>query len=151
MVRYAEQVLLTLWVGSLWSIGYLAVPILFATLDDRILAGLLAGKMFTAVSFIGLGCGFALLLMTVRSQRAFRGPRVFLLILMLTLVAIGEFILQPMMADLKAEGLIEGSEATARFGMLHGVASLLYLVNSASGLVLLILSVRQRGLLRAGE
>ncbi len=152
MLRYAEQVLLTLWVGSHWSIGYLAVPILFATLDDRILAGLLAGKMFTAVSFIGLGCGFALLLMVVQgSQRAVRDSRVLLLVLMLMLVVMGEFVLQPMMADLKAEGLIEGSEAAARFGMLHGVASLLYLVNSASGLALLFLSVRQRGLLRAGE
>ena len=63
ILQYGEQLLVTLWVGSLWAIGYLAVPILFSTLDDRMLAGMLAGKMFTAVSFIGLGCGTALLAM----------------------------------------------------------------------------------------
>ena len=144
MLRYVEQVLLTLWVGCLWAIGYLAVPVLFASLDDRILAGMLAGKMFTLVSFIGLGCGSVLLVMALQgSQRAVRDPRVLLLLLMLVVVAVGEFVLQPMMAELKAQGLVEGSETAARFGMLHGVASLLYLINSIGGLVLLLLAVRR--------
>lgn len=151
VLHYGEQLLLTLWVGSLWAIGYLAVPVLFATLDDRILAGMLAGKMFTLVSFIGLGCGAGLLIIALQaSRRAVRDPRVLLPVLMLVLVAVGEFVLQPMMAELKAQGLSEGSETAARFGMLHGLASLLYLVNSIGGLALLLLTVRQRGALRAG-
>ncbi|HEX9802366.1 MAG TPA: DUF4149 domain-containing protein [Gammaproteobacteria bacterium] len=151
MLRYAEQLLLTLWVGSLWAIGYLAVPILFATLDERMVAGMLAGRMFTAVSFIGLGCGAALLAMTIAAgSRALREPRVIVLVLMLALVAVGEFVLQPMMAELKLQGLVEGSAAAARFGMLHGIASLLYLVNSVCGLVLLLLAARRLPGLRAG-
>lgn len=151
MVRYAEPVLLTLWVGLLWGIGYLAVPVLFSSLDDRMLAGMLAGKMFTAVSFIGLGCGTILLLMSVlaasRQMQKFRLP---LLVLMLALVAIGEFVLQPMMAELKLQGLVEGSDMAARFGILHGVASLLYLVNSVAGLLLLLVSWRESSSFRAG-
>jgi hypothetical protein len=138
-------------VGSLWAIGYLAVPILFATLDERMVAGMLAGRMFTAVSFIGLGCGAALLAMTIAAgSRALREPRVIVLVLMLALVAVGEFVLQPMMAELKLQGLVEGSAAAARFGMLHGIASLLYLVNSVCGLVLLLLAARRLPGLRAG-
>ncbi len=151
LVRYAEPALLTLWVGCLWAIGYLAVPILFATLDDRMLAGMLAGKMFTAVSFVGLACGGMLLVLGIaRSSRIITDRRVLLLVLMLLVVALGEFLLQPSMAQLKAQGLVEGSDAAARFGMLHGVASLLYLVNSVAGLLLLLLSWRESPFFRAG-
>lgn len=149
-VRYAEPLLLTLWVGSLWAIGYLAVPVLFASLDDRMLAGMLAGKMFTLVSFIGLASGLFLLVVQVAASRPWKDPRILLLVLMLVLVALGEFVLQPMMAQLKVEGLVEGSGAAARFGMLHGVASLLYLVNSVAGLLLLLLSWRGSPAIRAG-
>lgn len=135
-----ERILLSLWVGALWAIGYLAVPTLFSSLDDRILAGMLAGKMFTGVSFIGLGCGSALLIsFWMQFTQPLRERRVQLLIAMMVLVFIGEFVLQPQMAALKAEGLIAGSGAAARFGVLHGIASLLYLVNAVTGLVLLSL------------
>lgn len=141
--------MLTLWVGGMWAIGYLAVPILFTTLDERMLAGMLAGRMFTAMSYIGLASGAVLLLLALK--RAAASPwsqwRVRLLLLMLVLIAVGEFVLQPMMAELKAQGLVEGSDAAARFGLLHGIASILYLVNSLSGLALVVVYAR----VRAGE
>jgi hypothetical protein len=31
---------ISLWVGGLWAVGYLAAPILFFSLDNRMLAGL---------------------------------------------------------------------------------------------------------------
>lgn len=152
MLQHGEQVLVTLWVGSLWAIGYLAVPILFASLDDRMLAGMLAGKMFTVVSFIGLGCGTALLAMAVMATQQFlKDKLVILLVVMLSLVMVGEFVLQPAMAELKAQGLVEGSDVATRFGMLHGVASLLYLINSICGLVLLLMTGREPMGIKAGE
>ena len=36
--------------GGLWAIGYLAAPVLFASLGDKMLAGMLAGKMFTWIA-----------------------------------------------------------------------------------------------------
>ena len=45
-----ERVLLTLWVGGLWAIGYMVAPALFATLEDRALAGNLAGLMFEIIA-----------------------------------------------------------------------------------------------------
>ncbi len=135
-----ERMLLSLWVGALWSIGYLAVPTLFASLEDRALAGIVAGKMFTGVSFIGIGCGTALLAsFWMQSVKPLTERRVQLLIAMLVIVVLGEFVLQPQMAALKAEGLIEGSGAAARFGVLHGIASLLYFANSVIGVVLLVM------------
>jgi len=145
MLNYGERILLTLWVGGLWSIGYLAVPILFATLDDRMLAGMLAGKMFTALSYIGLFCGGALLVASLYStQQALRSWKVRLLILMLVIVAVGEFWIQPLMAELKVGGLVEGTEKWSSFARLHGLASSLYLVNSLCGLALLLLTSRRQ-------
>jgi MFS family permease len=131
-----ERVLLTLWVGGLWAIGYIAVPSLFATLDDRQLAGALAGQMFHIISYIGLVCG-VLLLVSVLKRLGLQW-RAWVLIVMLLLVATGEFVLQPMMESLKLEGLVEGSDAKKQFGMLHGVASIIYLVESLLGLILVI-------------
>lgn len=141
LVANGERVLLSFWVGALWSIGYLALPTLFASLDDRAIAGMVAGKMLTGVSFIGLGCGTALLSSYwMQSVKPLHQRRVQMVALMLLLLVIGEFALQPQMAALKAEGLIEGSGAAARFGVLHGIASLLYFINSVIGVILLVMA-----------
>ncbi len=135
-----ERMLLSLWVGAMWAIGYLAVPTLFASLEDRALAGMLAGKMFTGVSLIGLGCGTALLTsFWMQSVKPLADRRVQMLIIMLVIVLLGEFVLQPQMAALKAEGLVEGSGVAARFGVLHGIASMLYFANSLIGVVVLVM------------
>lgn len=139
-VRYyaaGERLLLTLWVGALWSIGYLAVPTLFASLDDRVLAGMLAGRMFSVLSYLGLVCGVLLLAGHWWRQRCL-GWRGALLCVMLVLVAVGEFWLQPLMAQLKAQGIVVGSATAAEFARLHGVASILYLFNSVLGLALVV-------------
>lgn len=131
-----ERVLLTLWVGSLWAIGYIAAPTLFATLDDKAVAGNLAGQMFHIVSYVGLVCG-SLLLVSLFLRYRFQW-RVWLLVIMLVLVASSEFIIQPMMETLKQQGLLEGSPIKKQFGILHGVASTIYLIVSLCGLSLVI-------------
>jgi hypothetical protein len=127
----AERILLTLWVGSLWVTGFLVAPVLFTLLDDRALAGTIAGNLFTKTSYIGLVCGSVLL---VLSQRLKRGNdwRLLVIIVMLVLVVIGQFVLAPMIVELRQEGLSE----SARFGQLHGLAGVLYLVTSVLGMIL---------------
>ena len=44
---------LTLWIGGLWAVGYLVAPTLFYTLADRALAGMVAGKLFTLIAYVG--------------------------------------------------------------------------------------------------
>jgi hypothetical protein len=63
---------------------------------------------------------------------------------MVLVIVIGEFVLQPMMAQLKETGLIKGSDAASQFGRLHGVASLLFLLNSLLGLALVVFGLEKQ-------
>jgi len=133
----SERILLTLWVGGMWTVGYVVAPTLFGVLDDRQLAGFIAGHIFTTMSYIGLVCG-GLLLLSNLYRAGIKHKTNYILVLMLVLIAIGQFFLQPMMAELKAQGLVEGSAAAANFGKLHGVSSILFMITSISGLILVI-------------
>ena len=53
---------ITLWVGGLWAIGYLVAPVLFSSLGDRQLAGQVAGRLFALIGWLGLGSAAYLLL-----------------------------------------------------------------------------------------
>jgi len=64
-----HDVLLTLWIGGLWIVGYLVAPVLFAELPDRMLAGRLAGEMFRWIGWIGLAAGTFLALFQLARQR----------------------------------------------------------------------------------
>lgn len=143
LLPIVQRVLLTAWVGGLWAIGYLAAPVLFKVLDDRRMAGELAGHMFKIIAIIGLVCGAVLLVIAIARHGAawMRAWRVWMLVTMLLLVAVGMFVLQPMIQEVKALGLVDGSEQVRRFGMLHGISSLLYLVTSVCGLVLVALGL----------
>ncbi|MBA2674531.1 DUF4149 domain-containing protein [Ramlibacter sp.] len=50
-----------LWWGSLTAIGFMAVPLLFANLPTPALAGGMAAKLFSAQTWLSLGCGVVLL------------------------------------------------------------------------------------------
>ena len=147
VIAATERVLLTAWVGGLWAIGYLAAPVLFKVLEDRRMAGELAGHMFKIIAIVGLVCGTVLVIAAIQRHGAtwLRSWRVWTLTAMLVLVAIGLFVLQPMIQDVKALGLVEGSEQVRRFGMLHGVSSMLYLLTSVGGLALVACGLVPRG------
>lgn len=50
-----------LWWGSLTTVGFLVVPMLFARLGNPSAAGNFAGQLFAAQTWVALGCGIALL------------------------------------------------------------------------------------------
>lgn len=121
------------WAGSLWTVGYLVAPTLFATLSDRSLAGTIAGSMFHVQAMASLACGLLLMLLlwlATPEWRAVRRRKVLAIIagMLLCTVAV-HFGLQPMMAELRATGLVEEA-VKSRFGLLHGVSSVIYLVES---------------------
>lgn len=133
----------TAWVGSLWAIGYLAVPVLFYAQPDRQLAGILAGQMFVRVGYLGIICGsYLLAYYFAQSGRAALRQGIFWIIasmLMMTLII--QFGIQPVMNDLKARALpleVMHSAFAGQFKMLHGLSSVAYLVESLLGLYLLI-------------
>jgi hypothetical protein len=140
-------VVVTLWVGGLWAIGYLVAPVLFASLGDRQLAGVVAGKLFALIGWIGLG-GAAYLLIFLFSRwgnQAFKRSVFWLVLVMALLTAASQFGIQPLMAQLKADALpreVMESVLRDRFAAWHGVSSILYLVQSVLGLWLVAWSGR---------
>lgn len=146
LVAVSERILLTLWVGGMWTTGYLMAPVLFDMLDDRRLAGTVAGALFGASSYIGLMAGALLLLaaLYVAGRRWYANWRIWALATMMLLIVVGEFGLRPEMTVLRDAGLVEGTEAAARFARLHGLSSALFLYNSLMGLVLVIFGVVPR-------
>lgn len=132
-----EHILLTLWVGGLWTVGYLVAPVLFNSLEDRALAGALAGKLFHIMSYIGLFCGVLLLVGTLYRQRRITS-RAITLALMLVMIVLGEFFIAPFIADLRQTGAVD----TTAFAQAHGAASVLFLVTSLLGLFLVATSAK---------
>lgn len=145
MLQVVESILLTLWVGGLWVTGLVIAPVLFKSYE-RAVAGEIAGRLFAAMSLLGMLCGTLLLIYAVVRARqwAWRDWRVGTLLLMLAITVIGEFGLAARMRELKE--LISlppvAPSVAVEFGWLHGAASLLFLANSALGLVLVIFGIR---------
>ena len=129
----------------MWSVGYIVAPTLFAMIDDRAHAGAVAGQLFSIMSYIGLVA--ALVLISAQFYRAeciwHRNWRIWVLVVMLVVIVIGEFYLQPLMAELKTAGLTEGNDNARRFGQLHSIASVLFLINSLLGLGLVVFGLRR--------
>jgi len=139
-----ERIILTLWVGGLWAVGFLAVPVLFHSLDRRA-AGELAAPMFTIINGFGLVCGGLLLLFSALSQGRgwVRSWRTAVIAVMMAVAAIILFVIQPQMAALKAQVAAAGGELGPQFGRLHGISSVLYLLASVLGLLLVGASARR--------
>ena len=60
--------LAALWWGSLSTVGFLVVPMLFVYLPTPAMAGSMAAKLFTAQTWVSLNCGLLLLLFTRPNQ-----------------------------------------------------------------------------------
>ena len=132
-----------LWVGSLWAIGYLAVPILFHGQADRQLAGMLAGQMFTTLGYLGMLCGTLLLTLRLATagKMAIRQQIFWVIAVMLLLTLLSQFGFQPMMTELKIQALpqeVSQSPLAGEFRMWHGISSIAYLLQSMLGVLLVI-------------
>ncbi len=131
----------TLWVGALWAIGYLAAPTLFYNLDDRVMAGFLAGRMFTWVALLGMACAAWLLLFRLSrfGAGALKQAFFWITLTMLLLTLAQHFGIQPIMQQLKDQALpqdVMQSLFRDRFQAWHGVSSVVYLIESLLGLAL---------------
>lgn len=99
LLEVAPAWLAALWWGSLTTIGFLVVPLLFAYLPSPAVAGGMAARLFTAQTWVSLLCGLLLLLLSRREQEAAsarRFQRALLPILGgMVLAAIGEWVVAP--------------------------------------------------------
>ncbi len=118
-----------LWWGSLTAVGFWVVPLLFANLPTPAMAGGMAARLFTAQTWVSLGCGI-LLLMLSRARDPGEivpwAPRVLMFLLAgLVLALLVEFGVAPRIV------------ARENLRLWHGVGSAMYALQwLCAGLVL---------------
>lgn len=141
IIRRVFVMAVGLWLGAILAVGYLAAPVVFTNLPDRQLAGLIAGEMFSVTTAITLVVGVILLgfsnWLVNRGYDSYRPIRWFVLVILL--MAIGGSLMQMWLIDLKRLASIEGvsvmqSSYATPFARLHGVSSILFLLESVVGL-----------------
>jgi len=135
-------ILAGLWVGSLCTLGFLVIPTIFASLQDRQVAGMIAAAIFQAEAYVSVVVCVTLLLLAnaliQRNVESYRSMRWVILVLLL-ISALTCFGLIPYMNALRQEALLLGipvmaSPSASLFGRLHGVSSGLFLLQSLLGL-----------------
>ena len=133
-----------LWVGSLLTVGYLVAPAIFSTMTDRQAAGMVAGSIFRIEAYLSLIVCIGLMvlsnLLVNRGLNQFRLIRWILLAMLLCSVA-AAFIFIPWMNTLRDNALAQGmpvmvSPSATLFGRLHGVSSILFMLQSLLGIFL---------------
>lgn len=70
VVRF-EVLLAALWWGSLTTLGFMVVPLLFAWLPTPAVAGALAARFFSVQTWVSVACGLALLCTIQYTKKAF--------------------------------------------------------------------------------
>lgn len=115
-----------LWCGAVAALGLVAAPVLFATLP-RAAAGDVASHLFAVDAALGLVVGALLLVLTLNLARreAERGGSRFSVEMVLVLAALacivaGHYALAPLLAGARGD--------SGRFALLHGVASVFFVV-----------------------
>ncbi len=146
MLRKLTLLIITFWVGGLWMTS-LTASILFELVTDRTLAGNIAGQLFTTISYIGLVSGAILLLArfmqareTITKQGYF-----WIIVAMLVLILVGQFGIQPLLAEMKADALptaVMNSQYASQFAAWHGVAGAVYLLECLLGIALVLKAER---------
>ena len=110
------------WWGSLTALGFVIVPMLFAHLPSPAAAGQMAAKLFSAQTWLSIGCAMFLLLVynqkgsetqDIRAQAAIK-----FIVTGLLLVVLVEFGLSPRIVSARADG--------GNLKLLHGLGSAMY-------------------------
>ena len=115
--RAVFRLLLVLWAGSLWSLAAWVAPTLFYAQSDRYLAGLLAARLFSIETYVGVGV--ALLAAALPERRTFKWGYA-----AAVLLAVNQWVLKPLMAAAHTRGAMAGLS----FGAWHGVSAVIYVL-----------------------
>jgi hypothetical protein len=111
------RVVFVLFAGSLWALALWIAPTLFFAQGDRHLAGLLAGRLFSVETYLGLGTAALALLVPGRLRMRW-------LFVAAGLLAVNEFLLKRLMESAHDRGAVLG----LGFGAWHGASAGLYLL-----------------------
>ncbi|QWD89849.1 DUF4149 domain-containing protein [Polynucleobacter sp. MWH-Braz-FAM2G] len=133
-----------IWVGSFITIGFLVVPILFSSLGDRQIAGMVAASLLKATAYIGV-CISTILMVAAhyfvrQNQARYRLIRWILLAMLACAITAG-FILIPWMNALRDQALSLGlsvreTSNAELFNRLHSVSSMVFMIQTLLGIYL---------------
>lgn len=91
--------LAALWWGSLTTIGFLVVPMLFARLGNPAIAGNFAAQLFAAQTWVAIGCGLVLIIyFRTKGDEGFSKPvlaGLFLVLIALLLALLQQYAVSP--------------------------------------------------------
>jgi hypothetical protein len=117
VLRNGFRVLLVLWAGSLWSLAAWVAPTLFYAQGDRHLAGVLAARLFSIETYVGVGVAVLALLRPSRTKFVWGYSAA-------ALLSINEWVLKRIME----QAHVHGTAAGLGFGAWHGVSAVLYVL-----------------------
>lgn len=112
----AFRVLIILWAGSLWSLLWVA-GVVFHFSSDRHTAGLIAARLFSIETYLGLGLASLALLLPPR-RRFLPG------FVAVGLLAVNEWVLKTVMIHAQTHG----GTAYLSFGAWHGISAGVYVL-----------------------
>lgn len=124
------RVLMALWAGSLWSLLWVAA-ILFQYISDRHTAGLIAARLFSVETYLGLAVAALALLLPNRGGFRFG-------FLAVALLALNEWVLKRVMSAAQ----MHGSALTLGFGAWHGVSAAFYVLACLCVLIMIYKAAR---------
>jgi uncharacterized membrane protein len=154
VLRVASLVVLSIWVGGLAVLGFVAAPAIFATLQahdpagGRTLAGLVFGDVFARFQSWTWILGGLLIL--ILGARALLGPRprrlgwrLWTVTGMLALGLVTAFVIAPRINRIRQDvagtiaNLPDTDPRKAEFGRLHGLSNIIMIVTMVGGVGLM--------------
>ncbi len=129
--------LAALWWGSLTGLGFVVVPLLFVHLPSPATAGAMAAKLFTAQTWLSIGCAMLLLLILNKNRAPALSPpaqaAMKFVVAGLLLAVLVEFGVAPNIVNARAEG--------GNLKLWHGLGTVMYVAQwLAAGWILWCLS-----------
>jgi len=125
-LRSVFRLVFVLWAGSLWSAAIWVAPTLFYAQSDRHLAGVLAARLFSIETYVGIAAAVLAALLPGRGRFLWGYFAV-------ALLSVNEWLLKPVMNTAHTRGAAFG----LGFGAWHGVGALLYIAACIAVVVLI--------------
>jgi hypothetical protein len=124
-LRNVFKLLFVLWAGSLWSVAVWVAPTLFYAQNDRHLAGILAARLFSIETYVGIAVAVLAVVLPGRGRFLWG-------YFAAATLCVNEWMLKPAMNAAQAQG----AALHLSFGAWHGIAALLYLAACIAVVVL---------------
>jgi len=139
----AIRLCLAMMLGLLVVSGYVVAPILFTHADSAMQAGMLAGHIFHVVNIGVLFLAAAIAAFWMRLEGIGRLNWLLLLFIMV-LLASNEFVISPLIQDIKdsvgaIDSLAKDDPQRVQFGIYHGVSAVCHLLASCMAALLVAL------------